>query len=104
MADELRTILEQMNRSELVQIARASGLGNVSRDRPTGALVDEILADETRGPDALEPRRVLTEEHIARFRTRLLSQLPGCTGACTTYGCPDLIVTRCWEGFSRDML
>jgi len=104
MADELRAVLEKMNRSELVQLARSAGLGNVSRDRTVAVLVQELLADEGEGPDALEERRKLLEAHIKRHRSRLLSQLPGCNGQCTTYGCPDLIVTRCWTGFRRDML
>lgn len=104
MADELRAVLEKMNRSELVQIARSAGLGNVSRDRPINDLVKELLADKAKGPDTLEERRRMIEVHIKRHRSRLLSQLPGCTGCCVTYGCPDLIVTRCWDGFSRDML
>lgn len=104
MPDELRAVLEKMNRSELVQVARMAGLGNVSRDRPISVLVEEILVDETSGPDALEERRRMIEAHIQRHRARLLSQLPGCSGRCTTFGCPDIIVTRCWDGFSRDML
>jgi len=104
MADELRQTLARMNRSELVQIARLAGLGNVPRDRPAGELVEEIADDEGAGVDALQPRRAAIEAHIKRHRARLLSQLPGCNGCCTTYGCPDLIVMRCWAGFSRDML
>lgn len=104
MADELRRTLGRMNRSELVQIARLSGLGNVSRDRPQAELVEEIVTEEVGDVDALQVRREAIEAHIKKHRSRLLSQLPGCNGCCTTYGCPDLVVTRCWAGFSRDML
>lgn len=104
MADDLRALLGAMNRSELVQLARSAGLGNVSRDRSVEELVDLVYGDEMTELDKLDMWRHKIEAHIKRFRNRLLSQLPGCDGRCTTYGCPDLIVTRCWEGFSRDML
>ena len=104
MADKLHDNLARMNRSELVQIARLAGLCNVARDRPIAALVEEISLDDPVEPDALQGRRKAIEEHIKKHRARLLSQLPGCTGCCTSYGCPDLIVMRCWAGFSRDML
>ena len=108
MADELRKVLGRMNRSELVQIARSAGLGNIARDRPLSELVDDIL-DDRGEPDELEKKRDMMQAHIAKHRARLLSQLPGCDGRCTTFGCPDLIVMRCWgdghtRGFSRDML
>jgi len=104
MADSLLNTLQGMNLSELVQVARVAGLGNLSRDLPKNVLVEAILEDEALPADALEVRRVAIERHIARYKNRLLSQLPGCTGKCTSYGCPDVIVTRCWLGFSRDML
>lgn len=102
MSDAELEFLHSMNVSELVQIARGAGLGNLPRDKEL--LVEAILASEPTGPDTLEERRARMQAHIREFRQRLLSQLPGCNGCCTTYGCPDLIVTRCWSGFSRDML
>lgn len=104
MPDEMRATLESMNRTELVQVARAAGLGNVPREQSVHDLVEAILQDECDGPDALEKRRVAIEAHIKKFRKRLLSQLPGCNGCCTTYGCPDLVVARCWEWARHDML
>lgn len=104
MTPKFEEVLRSMNRSELVQIARADGAGNVPRDASTRDLVDVVLTGEGAEPDALDERRDLMEKHITRNRGRLLSQLPGCTGKCVTYGCPDLIVMRCWKAFSRDML
>ena len=107
--DELGDILGWMNRSELVQTARSAGLGNVSRDSSRESLVTLLLTEEGLSVDALQSRRAAMQAHIERHRNRLLSQLPGCSGRCTTFGCPDLIVMRCWgdgrtTGFSRDML
>jgi hypothetical protein len=97
-------MLSQMNRSELVQVARAAGMGNISRDNSRSDLVRVICEEDGLPEDALQERRRAIQAHIAKHKNRLLSQLPGCDGRCTTYGCPDIIVTRCWAGFSRDML
>jgi hypothetical protein len=107
--EQLDQFLGRLNRSELVQVARAAGLGNVSRDSSRESLVVLLLTEEGLGADTLQERRVAMQAHIERHRNRLLSQLPGCSGKCTTFGCPDLIVMRCWgdgrtTGFSRDML
>jgi hypothetical protein len=109
MADDIRSMLELLNRSELVQVARAAGLGNVSRDSSPAELVELICTEEGLPVDRLQERRRAMQAHIEKHKNRLLSQLPGCTGKCTTFGCPDLIVMRCWgdgrtTGFSRDML
>ncbi len=102
--DEIEQMLLRMNRSELVQVARAAGLGNVSRTHAKDDLVQLICDDGGLPEDRLQERRRAIQVHIAKHKNRLLSQLPGCDGCCTTFGCPDLIVMRCWAGFSRDML
>jgi hypothetical protein len=109
VADDIRSMLSQMNRSELVQVARVAGLGNVSRDNNRADLVELILTEEGLPEDRLQERRKAMQAHITKHKNRLLSQLPGCDGKCTTFGCPDLTVMRCWgdgrtTGFSRDML
>lgn len=94
--------LEGMNTTELVQLAREAGLGNLPRDRDVliRALIEDV-ADET---CPLEEKRVALQRHIARDYARLRTQLPGCNGKCVSFGCPDLIVQRCWGGAQRDML
>lgn len=101
---EVEETLLSMNRSELVQIARVAGLGNLSREHEVGELAAAVLEYIVLPEDALRRERELMERHIERFLKRLLSQLPGCNGKCTSYGCPDIIVQRCWATFSRDML
>lgn len=98
-----------VNHSELVQMARGAGLGNISRFMLTGDELRDLLfnlaePEDLAHEDPLEPWRRAMEDHIQRYKRRLLSQLPGCDGTCTTYGCPDLIVTRCWNGFKNDMV
>jgi hypothetical protein len=109
-----RELLGGLNTTELVQIARSAGLGNVGQDLEREELIDLIVEGvepedgcdegELIEPDRLERWRRAMERHISKNRKRLLSQLPGCNGKCTEFGCPDLIVTRCWDGFSRDMV
>ena len=101
-----RELLSELNKSELIQIARSAGLGNPGR-HPEQALITAILTADSEKDSptcALEGRREKIQRHIEKNRRRILSQLPGCDGRCTTFGCPDLIVVRCWEGFRRDML
>jgi len=101
-----RELLQELNRSELIQMARTAGLGNTGRDCPEVELIDAILRGNS-PKDApscpLEGKRKKIERHIEKNKRRILSQLPGCNGCCTTYGCPDLVVVRCWEGFRRDI-
>lgn len=97
--------LWRVNKSELVQMAHALGLGHVSRSHKREDLIRMIvLEDGELETDSVDEWRELMEAHIDKYRKRLLSQLPGCDGTCTTYGCPALIVTRCWEGFRHDMV
>lgn len=101
---DLRAPLEQMNTSELIELARAAGLGNLSHAYDRDEIIDAILDDMPLEPDLLEERRRAMEAHIQKHLSRLRSQLPGCPGTCTTFGCPDLVVARCWKGFSADMV
>lgn len=96
-----RSALDDMNLTELVQKARDEGHGNVARDR--AALYEALdRGDVEKCP--LEAIRKRMEAHIKANYRRLKTQLPGCTGVCTTFGCPDIIVQRCWEGSKEEML
>ena len=99
--------LEGVNATELIEIARDAGLGNLTRSLTHEQLI-AVLNGDHRAPgttqDALETKRAKMQNHIRVNWLRLRSQLPGCTGKCTTYGCPDLIVQRCWHGMHKDML
>lgn len=94
--------LAGLNVTELVQLARAAGLGNLPRDRE---VLREALLSDCPGPqDALSEKRARMEAHIQKFYARMRTQLPDCTGKCTSFGCPDLIVQRCWAGMRQGML
>jgi hypothetical protein len=95
--------LDAVNLTELLQIAKESGVV-VGRQAPREeiyALLDSAKPD---GYCPLEKKRLKMEAHILRYFRRLRTQLPGCNGKCSSFGCPDIIVHRCWLGFRTDML
>lgn len=96
--------LDALNLTELIALCRQAQLGNLgrhlSREELYAALEDEIFP----GDCPLEERRDLMQAHITKNYRRLRTQLPGCDGKCTTFGCPDIIVQRCWLGFKDDMI
>lgn len=100
------SVLDDMNRTELVESCRAAGLGSVGRTQPREEVysVLEGEVDPASIPCPLEGKRKMMESHIEKNWRRLRTQLPGCNGKCVSYGCPNLIVQRCWKGFSGDIL
>ena len=100
------TTLKDLNNTELVEACRAAGLGAVERIVAPAALhsVLEGVEDPSAFPCHLEGKRKMMEAHIEKNWRRLRTQLPGCNGKCVSFGCPNLIVQRCWKGFSGDIL
>jgi hypothetical protein len=98
--------IDDLNRTELVETCRAAGLGSVGRtqDREQIYSVLEGTADPSEIECPLEGKRKMMQQHIEKNWRRLRTQLPGCTGKCTSYGCPNIIVQRCWKGFDGDIL
>ena len=94
-------VLDNVNVTELVEMARKAELGNSRRDRED---LYAALEDGEVTPCPLDPIRARMQAHIKKNYRRLKTQLPGCTGECTTFGCPDLIVQRCWSGSKDEML
>jgi hypothetical protein len=99
--------LDRVNLTELIELAREDGLGNLDRNRSREG-VYELLDDERDvAPEdgcALEGHRTIMEDHIQEHFRRLRTQLPGCNGKCRSFGCPDLIVVRCWHGFRDNIV
>ena len=100
MKDEIH-VLDNVNLTELVEMARKAELGNTRRVRED---LYAVLEDGDTAPCPLEKIRKRMQAHIKKNYRRLKTQLPGCTGECSTYGCPDLIVQRCWLGSKDEML
>ena len=99
------TSYPEINRTELVELARELGAGNLSKLSSREQIYDVIDGLSEEGtPCPLEEHRTTMERHIQRNFRRLRTQLPGCTGKCRTYGCPDGIVLRCWMAFKDDVI
>jgi hypothetical protein len=98
--------IDDLNRTELVEMCRAAGLGSVGRtqDHEQIYAVLEGTADPSEIECPLEGKRKMMQQHIEKNWRRLRTQLPGCTGKCVSYGCPNIIVQRCWKGFDGDIL
>lgn len=108
----MRHPLEDVNLSELIQMARSAGVGNLGRNLsrteiirmldeglPAGLSLGHVAAE-----CPLDVKRRRMEAHIQRHFRSLRTQLPCKSGKCVGHGCPDVIVHRCWGGFEEDML
>ena len=96
--------LDEVNLSELIELCRKAGLGNVGRNTPREDIYEALEFDSEVAPCPLEEKRERMDAHIQKNYRRLRTQLPGCNGKCVSYGCPDLIVQRCWMSFKEDLL
>lgn len=96
--------LDEVNLSELIELCRSAGLGNYGRDTPREDLYAALEDEGEFDPCPLDEKRERLEAHIQKNYRRLRTQLPGCNGKCVSYGCPDLIVQRCWMSSKDDML
>ena len=95
---------DKLNRTELQELCRELDGVNVHRDGPRAGLEDEIDGVGKAKECPLSPQRQEMQDHIRRNYRSLRTQLPGCNGKCVTYGCPDIIVVRCWMGLKEDIL
>jgi len=87
------------------QMARVADLGNLSRAATNEELEAALTDDVTEGLECpLEERRQRMESHITSNYRQLRSQLPGCNGKCTSFGCTDIVVLRCWRGSKDNIL
>ena len=97
-------MLDDLNRTELQSLLRE--LHGVTPDR--NASKEELMASlsplEEPPLCPLTTHREAMEEHIKKNFRRLRTQLPGCNGKCVSFGCPDMVVVRCWEALKGDML
>lgn len=97
-------LLDPVNLTEMQQMCRESGIGNVGRNLSRGEFFEVLDGIDVPEECPLEEIRAEMQSHIKKNFRNLRTQLPGCNGKCTSYGCPDAIVQRCWKGFKKDML
>jgi len=101
------TDLSGVNKSELIQFIKEVTGGNVSRSltkEDALYILDSVAVIDDEMQDCIEDKRTEMQQHIAANYRRLRTQLPGCNGKCREFGCPDIIVQRCWSGFKRELL
>lgn len=92
--------LFKCNETELHQIARRQGLPPLSRAIPKEELI-RIVTGECEHTQAQVAgtgysRKVL-EQYIEKHWGVVHSQLPGCTGKCTTYHCTEGRHAMCFQ-------
>jgi hypothetical protein len=95
---------DELNRTEIQELIREVDGENAYREAPRKELTDALDESGEIPTCPLEPHRQEMEQHIRKNYRRLRTQLPGCDGKCTTYGCPNIVVVRCWTGFKDDIL
>jgi hypothetical protein len=95
---------DEFNKSELIELLREEGHGNISRGNGIPRLIAALEDEEDPEPCPLEGRRSTMEKHIRRNWTRIRTQLPRCNGKCTVFGCPDAIVIGCWLRFKDEII
>lgn len=95
---------EDLNKTELIEILREEGHGNKSRTNGIPRLLRAVDGRDTAEECPLDMQRKTMEKHIQRNWRRIRTQLPRCTGKCTTFGCPDTIVVGCWLRFQSEII
>jgi hypothetical protein len=95
---------DEFNKSELLELLRQDGQGNISRANGIPRLIEALEGEASAVPCPLEDRRRSMEKHIERNWRRIRTQLPRCNGKCTKFGCPDAIVIGCWLRFKDEII
>ena len=86
-----------LNKSEMCMLVKEYEDSDISREIDTETLIN-VLKEKDSPYDyrcPLSDIKYEMERYIQNNIIRLKSQLPGCNGKCTTYGCPDGVVTNC---------
>jgi hypothetical protein len=86
------SILKNCNETELLSLARRQGLGILKRGIPPEELVGLVSGVLAMRPEYLsgtKETRAMLETYIFKNYSVTRSQLPGCTGKCSTFNCTD---------------
>jgi len=88
---------EQVNKTELIAIIKEYEEIDISRMAKTSSLISLLENGYTDQPICkLVPIKEKMEGYIQGNIRKMRTQLPDCTGHCTTYGCPAGVVTNCY--------
>ena len=84
-------LLQELNISELLQVAKEQGLGLLNRVSPRQRLIHIVAGEVEPDPEDLCPsiphRRAL-QAFIEEHYETLQGQVPICKGRCMDFGCP----------------
>jgi hypothetical protein len=96
---------ELINKSELLLIIKESENSDISRMTTSNELISILEnGDTTRSKKCpLFSIKERMENYIQDNIRKMRTQLPNCTGHCTTYGCPNGIVVNCYINI-KDLL
>ena len=89
--DDDAAILEELNVTELLQLAAEQGLGILSAAIPRSRLKDIVMGAEEPTEEDLCPsvaNRAQLHDFVEAYKEITHPQLPDCLGQCLTHGCP----------------
>ena len=96
--------MNELNNTEVQGLARSIGI-DIPKILPLEQGLDCVAEASTpKKVKTLADEKVSMEKHIQKYYKRLKSQLPDCPGKCTSHGCPDIVVARCWLLFRDHIL
>lgn len=97
-------ILEHCNETELLGLARSQGLGDLRRGLDHKLLIGLVSGAVNIRPEYMSEVRATRfslQTYIIANYGKVSSQLPGCTGECTTYPCSDGRHAKCYNPSDR---
>lgn len=93
-------VLDHCNETELLGLARGQGLGILRRGLDRRILISLVRGEMNPSPEHLseiQKTRHSLELFIQQNWGKVSSQLPGCTGTCTTYPCSESRHAKCYK-------
>lgn len=95
--------MNELNTTELQALGRELGI-----DIPKTVDMEKamnIISEGTKPKlKTFASEKKVMEAHIQKYIRRLKSQLPDCPGKCSSHGCPDIVVSRCWLLFKDHLV
>lgn len=89
----------QVNKSELRMLVKENEEIDIRRSVKESELISILMGetpmDSSMKCPLLEVKQSM-ETYIQNNLRKMRTQLPQCTGTCTTYGCPDGVVVNCY--------
>ena len=95
--------MNDLNTTELQKLGRDIGV-EIPKTMDMNTAMEHIAdASNPKAPTLVYEKEAM-EKHIQKYIRRLKSQLPDCPGKCSSHGCPDVVVSRCWLLFKDHII